>query len=229
VPSQGRAVVGYARVSTSEQAREGVSLEAQAQAITAYAALHGLHVAEIIRDAGVSGKDLRRPGIQSLLARAEAGELGAIVVLRLDRLSRKTRDLLTVVEGLEAAGVAVHSIHERLDTESATGRFMLRTLASLAEMERDLIVERTREALRHKAGVGEWVGRVPRGYRVDGARLVEDAQGQALIRRARRLRRRGWSLRAIGGRLGVPKSTLARLLRDRRYGRSTRPAKELSA
>lgn len=214
--------VGYVRVSTNEQAREGVSLDAQEAAIRAYAALHGLPLVEIIRDAGASAKDLERPGIQALLAQAADDELGAVVVLRLDRLSRRTRDLLELVERLETAGVALHSIHEHLDTQSAVGRFVLRTLASLAEMERDLIVERTREALRHKAQAGEWVGRVPLGYRLEGGRLIPDPEGQAFFRRARRLRRRKLPLRAIAGRLGIPKSTLAAALRTRRIAHSVR-------
>lgn len=173
---------------------------------------------------GLSETDLKRPGIQEFLARAAAGELGAVIVLRLDRLSRRTRNLLDLVERLETAGVALHSIHERLDTASAVGRFVLRTLASLAEMERDLIVERTREALRHKVRAGEWVGRVPLGYRLDGGRLIADPEGQAFLQRARRLRRRGWSVRSIAARLGFPKSILAAALGTRRAVPSARPA-----
>jgi site-specific DNA recombinase len=91
-------------------------------------------------------------------------------------------------------------------------------------MERDMIIERTREALRHKAQVGEWVGRVPYGFQLEAGRLVPDPTGQAVIRRARRLWREGWSLRAIAGRLGVPKSTLAVALQDGRRRRSSRCA-----
>lgn len=208
--------VGYIRVSTEEQAREGVSLDAQEAALAAYAQLHDLSLTRVVRDAGASGKDLTRPGIRELLALVDDGEVGAIIVYRLDRLSRRTRDLLELVERLEGAGVALHSIHERLDTQTAVGRFVLRTLASLAEMERDLIVERTREALRHKAQRGEWVGRVPLGYRLEGGRLIPDPTAQAILHRARSLRYRGFSLREIGTRLGLPKSTVAGALRARR-------------
>ncbi|MFQ5946913.1 MAG: recombinase family protein, partial [Anaerolineae bacterium] len=148
-PEQGanRGTIGYVRVSTEEQAREGVSLDAQEAALTAYAQFHNLSLTYVIRDAGASGKDLRRPGIQELLGLVQAEEVHTLLVYRLDRLSRRTRDLLELVERFEGAGVSLHSIHEHLDTQTAVGRFVLRTLASLAEMERDLVVERTREAL----------------------------------------------------------------------------------
>lgn len=151
---------------------------AQEAALKGYAGLHGLHLARMIRDAGASGKDLIRRGIQGLLRLLEAREVGVVLIYRLDRLSRRTRDLLELVERFEQAGVAVHSIHEHLDTQTAVGRFVLGTLASLAEMERDVIVERTREAPRHKAQMGEWVGRAPVGYRLDGSRLVADRGGR---------------------------------------------------
>ena len=152
--------IGYVRVSTDGQADHGVSLEMQRTKVEAYAGLHDLALVEVICDEGWSAKSLQRPGVQQMLARVEAGEVAAVVVVKLDRLSRRTRDVLDLVERFERANVALHSIQESLDTKSAIGRFVLRTLASLAEMERDLISERTKDALAHVKAQGKRLGRI---------------------------------------------------------------------
>jgi DNA invertase Pin-like site-specific DNA recombinase len=144
-----RQVIGYLRVSTEGQATDGVSLDLQAQKIAAYCALHGWPLGELIQDDGVSAKNLQRPGIQRVLAMVDAGAVEAVIVYKLDRLSRRTKDVLDLVERFERADVGFHSIQEHLDTKSAIGRFVLCTLASLAEMERDLISERTIDAMAH--------------------------------------------------------------------------------
>jgi DNA invertase Pin-like site-specific DNA recombinase len=92
---------------------------------------------------------------------------------------------------------------EKLDTESAIGRFVLRTLASLAEMERDVIRERTRFALHHKAAKGQAVSRAARGLRIVDGRLANDPEsdGVRMYLRARELRSQGRSFRAIAAQL----------------------------
>jgi site-specific DNA recombinase len=162
--------VGYVRVSTDGQAENGVSLDMQRQKIEAYCQLHDLELIDTIVDAGYSAKTLKRPGIVRLLSMVDAGEVSAIVVYKLDRLSRSTKDVLGLVERFEQANVAFHSIQESLDTKSAIGRFVLRTLASLAEMERDLISERTKDAMTHAKAQGKHMGR--KGY--EGAEVVAE-------------------------------------------------------
>ena len=90
--------IGYARVSTDEQVREGVSLEVQQARIRAYALAKDLPLGDILVDEGRSGKDLKRPALQDLLARCDRGEVGHVIVWKLDRLTRRTRHLLTLVE-----------------------------------------------------------------------------------------------------------------------------------
>ena len=85
-------VLGYVRVSTSEQASSGAGLEAQRRAIIAECERRGWHLVETIEDAGYSARDLRRPGIQEALRALEAGEASALVVAKLDRLSRSMLD-----------------------------------------------------------------------------------------------------------------------------------------
>ena len=118
--------LGYARVSTDEQAREGVSLEAQVARIRAYAVAKELELVEVLTDDGISGKTLDRPALRELVRRCERGEVGHVVVVKLDRLTRRTRDLLALVDDLFLARqIELHSVSESLDTSTPHGRFVL--------------------------------------------------------------------------------------------------------
>src|SRR5437762_9459450 len=92
--------VGYVRVSREEQVREGVSLDAQRARIAAYAEAKGLELVEMLADEGLSGKDLDRPGLGELLVRCKRGQVKHVIVWKLDRLTRRTRHLLSLVEDL---------------------------------------------------------------------------------------------------------------------------------
>ena len=170
--------VGYVRVSTQEQQREGISIEHQKEKIRAYANLKGLKPIEIISDAGKSGKDLKRDGVQTLIYQVKAGEIKAVVVYKLDRISRKTKDILDLVEIFNEYEVAFHSITENIDTKTAMGKFFLTIMSAIAQMERDLISERTADVLAHKKEKGEWLGKTPVGYRYNRKlkKLEEDQE-----------------------------------------------------
>lgn len=182
--------IGYIRVSTEDQAREGVSLDNQESKVRAYADLHGLELVDMIRDEGISGKSLERPGFEHLQGILNEGKAHAVIAYKLDRLSRKTIDILTVLENWERQGIAFHCIQDRIDTTSAAGKFLVTILSALAQMERDLISERTIDALSHKKKVGEWCGRVPFGYRIEGTRLVENPEEIETIQKIKRAYRK---------------------------------------
>jgi site-specific DNA recombinase len=191
--------IGYIRVSTDEQAREGISLDNQRAKIGAYCKLHGLELAGIIEDEGKSAKDLNREGMKAIIGLIQKRGFEAVVVYKLDRLSRKVLDTLTLIELMEKQGVAFHSISEKIDTRTAMGRFFLNIMASLAQMERDLISERTRDALRHKITQGQRAGQIPYGYRLgaDGNNLTEHSHEQEAIQIMQSMKDRGASHRAI--------------------------------
>ena len=191
--------IGYARVSTEEQAREGISLDNQEDRIKAYCTLNGLELAEIIRDEGKSGKDLNRDGIKALIGKATHKEVDAVVVYKLDRLSRRVLDTLSLIEIFRKKGIAFHSLTEKIDTQSAMGQFFLNMMASLAQMERDLISERTRDALGHKRANSERIGEIPLGWDLaeDGKTLVRNEREQKTIQEINRLRARGFSYQRI--------------------------------
>jgi site-specific DNA recombinase len=148
-------VYGYARVSTAEQAAEGVSLRAQQAKIEAYAVVKDWSVAEVIRDEGASAKSLQRPGLARLLALVKAGGVGAVVVAKLDRLTRSVSDLDKLMKLLAHKHVALVSLQESLDATTATGRLMMNLLASVSQWEREVIGERTRDAMQHLKAQGQ--------------------------------------------------------------------------
>jgi site-specific DNA recombinase len=149
-PNQQPQAVGYARVSTEEQVREGVSLEAQRARIESWAQANDTILIGSYEDAGVSGsKSENREGLQQAIGLA-CDRRAIIVVCSLSRFSRSTKDTLALTERLEKAGADLVSLSERIDTTSAAGKMVFRMLAVLNEFERDQISERTAAALHHK-------------------------------------------------------------------------------
>src|SRR3984885_12695542 len=195
--------VGYVRVSTEKQAERGISLEAQAEKIRAMALVQSAELSEIIVESGESAKSLNRPGMAKLLAMVDAGTVKAVIVAKLDRLTRSVKDLCELLERFERRGVALVSVAESLDTGSAAGRLVITIMAAVSQWEREAIGERTRDALRHKRGKGERVGNVGFGYRLsaDGVHVEPDPTEQASLAAIRKLRLGGHSLRAIAGAL----------------------------
>jgi site-specific DNA recombinase len=185
-----REAVIYLRVSTTCQAEEGVSLEAQEAKAREWAAREGFVVNYVFRDAGISGKATsNRPGLQNALD-AVCRLKGALVVYSLSRLARSTRDALAISERLEKAGADLVSLSERLDTTTATGKMVFRLLAVLAEFERDLVAERTKSALAHLQSLGKRTGGVPYGRRLTGnGTEMEDVPEEALLVEGIRIRR----------------------------------------
>jgi site-specific DNA recombinase len=194
--------VGYIRVSTDKQADRGVSLDAQAEKIRAMAVVHGGELIDIIVDGGESAKTLNRPGMTRLLALVDSGGVQAVIVAKLDRLTRSVKDLCTLQERFERRGVALVSGAESLDTGSAAGRLVLNIMTAVSQWEREAIGERTRDALSHKRGKGER-GNMAFGYRLadDGQHLELDPTEQAALTEIRRLRSDGMPLRGIAAAL----------------------------
>ena len=194
--------IGYVRVSTEDQAVEGLSLAAQGARLSAYCEAQGWTLTAIYRDAGVSARSLERPGLEAALEAAAAGEADVLLALKLDRLTRSVVDLYALVERCDAAGVRLAAVQDALDTGSANGRMVTSILAVLAQWEREIVSERTAAALAHKKQNGEHVGMAPYGFRIgQDRRLVVESAEMAAIQRMKRLRRRGASYQKIADRL----------------------------
>lgn len=220
--------VAYVRVSTEEQALGGVSLDAQVAAVRAYAAQHGLHLVDVVVDAGVSGSIplAERAGGAVVVDLVRRRRVRAVVAAKLDRLFRDAADCLTETAGWNKARVGLHLLDLAIDTSTTTGRCMLTQHAAFAEMERGLIRDRTRAALAHKRAQGRRTSHdAPYGFRIaaDGDTLVADDHEQRVLGLVRELRAAGVSIRGIVARLdadGVAargarwhKTTIERILR----------------
>jgi site-specific DNA recombinase len=204
----------YLRVSTDDQAQNGYGLDVQREKCRAMALVKGWDVANIhiFTDEGISGTldPSERPALAALLAAAENGEIGAVIVLALDRLGRKTRLVLDLVEQLTNAGVTVVSTKEGLDTSTPQGQFVLTMFAALAQLERDTIVERTSAGREQRGKIdGEKGGRLPFGYVRRAAEIAikrpasidVDDRAALIVRRIFALRDQGLSLRKIAAQL----------------------------
>jgi DNA invertase Pin-like site-specific DNA recombinase len=197
--------IAYIRVSTEEQATEGVSIEAQEQAIRAYCTLRSLELVDLVIDAGVSaGKALsKREGGNRVLQAVQKGEVDSVVSYKLDRLFRDCSDCLDVTRIWDKSGTSLHLLDlggQAVDTSSAMGRFFLTVMAGAAELERNQIRERTSAAMQHKIQKGEYTGgKVPYGFNLaaDGKTLERDQNEQEIRDLVQSLRNKGLSLRKI--------------------------------
>jgi len=177
--------IGYARVSTEDQ-----SLELQHQALDD-AGCERVFVDKL------SGARAKRPGLDEALSHVREGDV--LVVWKLDRLGRSVRSLIELVEGLEADGIHFASLTDAIDTTTPAGRFFFHVMASLAQMERELTIERTRAGLRAARKLGRVGGR-PR------------KMTPAKVESAKTLLAQGTAVRDVAESLGVSVPTLYRWL-----------------
>ncbi len=186
--------LGYARVSTHQQADGGAGLEAQRVAVVGEAERRGWHLVELIEDAGQSSATLERPGIRRALDLLEQQMADVLLVAKLDRLTRSLRDFGELAERARKRRWALVCLDLGVDTTTPAGELVAGVVASTAQYERRLIGQRTREALAARRAAGVRLGRP--------ARL-----GQDTVDRIVELRAAGLSLRGICAALqaaGVP-------------------------
>lgn len=151
----------YIRVSTEEQALEGQSVDAQIETLTQYCRLYDIDVYGIYKDLGVSGKSYKnRPGLQQLLKDASLGRFNLVLVWKISRLSRSLKDLLLILDQLERNGVVFTSYSEKFDTSTPVGRMTLQLLGSIAEFERNTIIDNVKLGLSEYARKGGKTGTI---------------------------------------------------------------------
>ncbi|EAO1488463.1 serine-type DNA invertase Fin [Salmonella enterica] len=140
--------IGYVRVSTNDQ-----NTDLQRNALNCAGC-------ELIFEDKISGTKAERPGLKKLLRTLSEGD--TLVVWKLDRLGRSMRHLVVLVEGLRERGINFRSLTDSIDTSTPMGRFFFHIMGALAEMERELIVERTRAGLAAARAQGRVGGRRPK-------------------------------------------------------------------
>jgi site-specific DNA recombinase len=199
--------VAYIRVSSFDQADNGHSLAAQREKVELHARLHDLDLVAVIEDAGVSAKTLDRPGLNRALAMLDQGEAVALLVCKLDRLTRRVADLGKLIDRYfgEKGKAALMSVADSIDTRSAAGRLVLNVLASVSQWEREIIVERTTDAMQHLKAGGKVYSRPLMGFDAVGGKLVANDAEQALIARMKAMRADGMSFARIANQLNADK------------------------
>jgi len=200
-----RRAIGYARVSTRDQADKGHSLEAQRAKIEAYAGLYDMALADVVVDDGYSGKSLERPGMKRVLDLIRRRTVDVVVVAKLDRITRSVRDLGELIERFQASGVEFASVADNIDTTTASGRLVLNVMGSVAQWERETIGERTADALAHLRANGKRVSRFAAfGHRLNADGECEpEPREQEAVALIRRLRAEGMTLNRIGAELAA--------------------------
>jgi len=198
----------YLRVSTEEQARDGVSLSVQEERLTAYCKLANLKIVAIISDEGVSGSKpiSTRLGGQKLQKLVSSQQITNIVALKLDRLFRDAENALHMTRAWEKAGIDLHLVDQNgevLSTRGAYGRMLLTIMAAFAELERNMISDRTEAALAHKKARKEVYSPIPYGFNRVGDSLVENPKELRIIALIQGWRERGWTLGRIAAELGA--------------------------
>lgn len=204
-----RRVAIYCRVSTAEQARDGLSLDVQEGRIRDYCNALELTVVEVIRDEGHSGKDLDRPGVERIFELIAEGAIDAVAIHKLDRLTRSVEDFGRLLRELDEAGVSLLSVKDSLDTSNASGRLVVNIMLSVSQWEREVIVERTKEALAEAKAKGTYLGKPPVGWRVEGGQLVPSDR-YWIVERVHGLRGDGLTLKQIAARMNddeIPTAT----------------------
>lgn len=170
-------VLGYIRVSTDKQAESGLSLEAQDSKIREYCKLYDHELVHVYVDEGASAKTLERPQLKQMLSQLHMWEADAVIVTKLDRMTRSVRDLDQLISEYFGpdGDYDLVSIGEQIDTSNAAGRMVLNILMSVSQWEREAIGERTSAAMQAKKARGERVGAIPYGW--------TEVRGETILRR----------------------------------------------
>jgi len=172
----------YTRVSTEDQAREGFSLDAQRERLTAYCESQGWDISDFYTDDGHSGRDARRPAYQRMMEEKDGWDM--VLVMKMDRIHRNSKNFMIMMENLEKWGKKFTSMNESLDTSTAVGRFVVDIIQRIAQLESEQIGERTYMGMAQKAESGEGLLGFypPFGYKFMDGGLVKIEEEITVVR-----------------------------------------------
>ena len=182
MPDSQRRAALYVRVSTDEQAAEGYSLEAQRSILEDHCLAEGFDIAGVYEDDGYSGRNVNRPAYRRLMS--EMDDWDVLVVLKMDRIHRNSRNFMAMMDELEKHHKEFVSCYEALDTSNALGRFVVDMIQRMAQLESEQIGERTKIGMREKAEnlgaepvrKGTMGFTPPFGYRIVDGQLSDDPE-----------------------------------------------------
>ena len=191
-------VVGlYPRVSTEDQSRHGHSLGEQKESMLKLCDYKNYEVYKVYEDAGISAKDMNRPAFQEMIQDIKDGKINKIIVYKLDRLTRSIKDLEEICTFLEENNCSLESMCEDINTSTANGKFFIRMLTILAQLEIERTSERTKFGMIGAVKKGHFVGRAPIGYDKQDKKLVINDIESEVIRRIFDLYIKGMAANAI--------------------------------
>ena len=182
MPENPKRAALYVRVSTDEQAAEGYSLDAQKNILEDHCLAEGLDIVGVYEDDGYSGRNANRPAYRRLMAEIDSWDV--LVVLKMDRIHRNSRNFMAMMDELEKHHKEFVSCYEALDTSNALGRFVVDMIQRMAQLESEQIGERTKIGMREKAEnlgaepvrKGTMGFTPPFGYRIIDGQLSDDPE-----------------------------------------------------
>ena len=218
-PEQNKGKVAiYIRVSTEEQAKEGISLAAQKDRCTKFCEAKGWEVVQVYEDAGYSAGTINRPAFKRLLEAITKGEFSILLVYKIDRFSRNLKDLINLLDDLKEQGVNFTSVTEpQIDTTTAMGEAFFQIIGVFAQLERGMVKERVELAFDKKISDGEYLNRAPMGYWYDDHKLVVNEDEAEIVREIFAMWAAGVHYREIAEKFEIPISTLYTLMRNPTY------------
>lgn len=172
----------YIRVSTEDQAREGHSLDEQLDRIKAFCKFKGYNIVKVYREDGKSAKDMKgRPEFLKMIKKINDGSINNVVIYKLDRLTRSIRDLEEILTLFEERNCHLVSVTEEINTSNAFGKFFIRLVILLAQLEIEQTRERTIMGLVGTVKQGIPIGKIPFGYKRDEDNPVPKLKKRAII------------------------------------------------
>lgn len=207
----------YSRVSTEEQAKEGLSVEAQIDKCKSFCDAREWEIFRVYKDAGFSAGTMNRPALELLLRDAEEKRFDIILVYKIDRFSRKLKDLITILEDLKKKNINFTSVTEQIDTTSAMGEAFFQIIGVFAQLERGMVKERVQLSFDRKITLGEALYRAPFGYVYQNKKLVKHPENAEKVKEIFEMWAAGISYKDICEKFNIPPSTFYQIIKNPIY------------
>ena len=207
----------YSRVSTEEQAKEGLSVEAQIDKCKSFCDAREWEIFKVYKDAGFSAGTLNRPALELLLRDAQEKRFDIILVYKIDRFSRKLKDLITILEDLKTKNINFTSVTEQIDTTSAMGEAFFQIIGVFAQLERGMVKERVQLSFDRKINLGEALYRAPFGYTYQNRKLVRHPENAEKVKEIFEMWAAGVNYKEICQKFNIPSSTLYQIIKNPIY------------
>ena len=207
----------YVRVSTEEQAKEGISIDAQIDRCKSFCKARGWKVFRIYTDAGFSAGTMDRPALKNLVEDTNNKKINILLVYKIDRFSRKLKDLISILEELKSKGVNFTSVTEQIDTTTAMGEAFFQIIGVFAQLERGMVKERVEMAFDKKISSGELLNRAPMGYLYRNSKLIVNEEDAKKVQEIFGMWASGVHYKEIASKFELPVSTLYEIIKNPTY------------